>query len=108
MTFEKIEPPEHPAVRAARVIKDLHVQNITLIDGGQQFTRDGHLVSDEIRAESVKQIELCDKIIEAADQLTPGSAPIAQAILDDINNTIREANGETPALPEIGNYGHET
>lgn len=115
-TFEKIEPPadpatEHPAFRAARMIRDLHIQNIERIDGGLLFFKDGVDVSAEMREQCVVQIKLCDEIMARAVNMDPKHWKPAAILLSDIEKTVEEANasGDVLAgmLPELGNYDHE-
>ncbi len=114
MSFEKIEEPvakpEHPAYRAARMIKELHEENIAKIDGGFVFIRDGVDVSAQMRQESSVQIELCRQIMARAESMDPKHWAPAALILDEVQSTIGEAR-KVPdeldaSLPEIGNYGH--
>jgi len=94
---------------AARAIKQIHQENIDLIDNGHIFTRDGVDVSGEIRALSAEQIVLCDTIIEQAPQLQLQSEQ-SRAALDVVIRDIEEIKAKRLApdeLPEIGNYGHE-
>jgi hypothetical protein len=114
MTFEKIEAPspisiEHPAYRAARMIKELHEENIAKIAGGHVFLRDGVDVSEEVRRASAAQIELCDQIMKRAENMDPKHWAPAALILDEVQATLggEKANDALDcSLPEIGNYGH--
>lgn len=85
-------PPDEPAaVRAARMIKELHLEQIAMMDAGFVFKKAGREISpdvyeaidcnDEIRAACLEQIKRCDALMNAAVQEQP--------------------------LPEIGNYDHE-
>lgn len=114
MSFEKIRElasePEHPAFRAARMIKELHEENIAKIDGGFVFVREGVDVSAEIRAESAKQITLCEQIMSRAETMDPKHWQPAAMILSDLQEAIADARkvpSELDAsIPEIGNYEH--
>ncbi len=104
----KDDAKEHPAARAARMIKDLHQQNIDMIDGGHVFERDGVDVSQQIREASVAQLAVCDDIIARADsmpeQFTLQAAEIAEQI-EEITKPKSET--EVQDLLEIGNYDHK-
>lgn len=115
MTFEKIEEPapapEHPAARAARMIKDLHLANIKMMDEGHVFLRDGVDVNEEMRKSCHEQIAHCDRLIERARHMDPALYKPAALILEDLQATVAEASEEDKTLasilPEIGNYGHD-
>ncbi len=124
MTFEKIEPenkieaeptPEHPAKRAARMIKELHEENIKKIDNGFVFYRkleNGDLqdVNVEMRKQCLEQIAMCEHIIERADVMDPRLFEPAQLILDEVQSTVARAVEDEQVLasmPEIGNYDHK-
>jgi hypothetical protein len=106
MSFEKIEEPapavEHPAYRAAKMIKELHEENIKRIDEGTVFLKDGVDCSAEIRAASAEQIDLCIAIMERAAHMDPKLWEPASLLLKDAEDTIAEQS-----LPEIGNYDHK-
>lgn len=115
MTFEKIAPPpadapEHPARRAARMIRDLHIENIALIDSGHVFKKDGVDVNTEMRQACVEQIAICDKIIERSEHMDAKHYEPAALMLAEVESTIADAvnKGEVLAsiLPEVGNYDH--
>lgn len=97
---------------AAATIKDLHRQNIELIDGGHVFMRDGVDVSETIKQASIEQIEVCDMIIRLAPQWQTLSEENRQRLeamigeLDEIKCERAAANA-AEELPEIGNYGHK-
>ena len=58
---------EHPAINAAREIRQLHLDNIKMIDDGFVFNdKDGNSVNDTMRAACQEQIALCDNIIDEA------------------------------------------
>ncbi len=115
MTFQNIEKPaepkpEHPAYRAAKMIRELHVQNIELIDGGQLFMKDGVDVSTQMRVACVEQIRMCDEIMARAENMDPKLWEPSALILGEIESTIAEAKQEDRVLasiPEVGNYDHE-
>lgn len=107
MTFEQIPPPEHPAIRAARAIKEMHRETIAKIDAGFIFEhRDEHgekvVCNEEMRAACMKQIILCDEIINRASTLSPELTEPVGLILT--TKPVEEVNGD---LPEIGNYDHK-
>lgn len=101
---------DNPIAVAARAIKDLHQQNIDLIDGGHVFMRDGVDVSEQMRIASLDQMSLCDTIIDASPQLMLTSEKNKMA-LGDILHELEEIKSKradvTAELPEIGNYGHQ-
>lgn len=118
MSFEKIEPDDrHPALKAAEMIRQMHVETIALIDGGQVFMKDGVDVSTDMRAQCVEQLAAADKVIEYAKTASkeawkPQGFLLEHAeeaviehkqALDAIKDaaTIPDAEDE---LPEIGNY----
>lgn len=121
MTFESIDPPEHPTVRAARMIRELHEQNIALIDSGHQFTKDGVCVNEKMKSASLAQMKLCDSIIAGASMLTGRDADIADMLLLETKGEIERLNkeltetfsekgsldAEEPMIPEVGDYGHK-
>jgi hypothetical protein len=107
--IEKIEKEEHPAYKAARLIMNLHQDNIAKIDSGFVFLRDGVDVSATIRAESVKQIGLCEAIMARAVNMGELHRDQAQSILEEFSGIIEEAKSSPDGLaqiPEIGNYDH--
>jgi hypothetical protein len=114
MTFEKIAEtplpsPEHPAYRAAKMIKELHEENIAKIDGGFVFLKDGVDCSAEMREECVKQIAMCQQIMERSKDMDPKHWEPAALICAELESTIGEqrATSEVDAsIPEIGNYDH--
>jgi hypothetical protein len=109
MTFEKIEKEEHPAYRAAKMITELHEENIAKIDGGFIFMRDGINVNEDIRRESTAQIHICEQIMARAECMDPKHRPAAGLILDEFERIAAEANKNENGLatiPEIGNYDH--
>lgn len=137
MTFEKInnpirtipDPQEHPAARAGRIIKELHEDNVKLIDDGFVFTRDGVDVSQEMRAKSLEQIKFCDDLIHRAPSMDPGMSELASALAEDavgehtrLKAELIEAKAKVdaatervaaledkamPELPEVGDYEHK-
>lgn len=96
MTFEKIDPPvpipsddsEHPAHRAARMIKELHEENIAMIDGGFTFMKIvdgvGTCVNDEMRRSCEEQIAMCDQIMERSKTMDPKHWAPAAIILEEL------------------------
>ena len=131
MSIEKIDPPtpvseeiEHPTVRAARAIKELHLEHIAKMDAGFEFKKSGREVApgifeavncnDEMRTACLEQIELCDKIMETAAQLPKDMLRPVEFLLHDAREHIDRALAAATAtsteepLPEIGNYDHKT
>jgi len=117
MTFEKIDPPENPAVDIARTIKQLHLDTIKMMDGGFVYHADGVNVNDKMRAACQEQIDLCDEIIATSSTLSAALlAPVTLLLEDaraDIEKRLKAATAEElavedSALPEIGNYDHKT
>jgi len=110
MTFEKIadEPRSdvHPAYRAAKMIKDLHQENIAKIDGGFVFLKDGVDCSAEMREQCVQQIAMCDEIMKRSKNMDPKLWEPAALILSEVQSTIGEREKADPSIPEIGNYEH--
>ena len=112
MTTEK---EEHPAARAARLIKELYEQNITMITNGFVFTRtneDGSIedVSELIRQKSLEQIAACDEVIRRAPGMNEELTFQADGILGELEHALpipgeKPVEGEDP-LPEMGNYEH--
>ena len=116
MTFEQIPPPEHPAVYAAKTIKQMHVDTIAGIDGGFKYHKkleNGESVdcSDEMRAACLHQIELCDAIIDTSRELPAELLAPVTLLLEDARVTIeqklKEVADAESTLPEIGNYDHK-
>jgi urease gamma subunit len=123
MSFEKIDPPEHPAHRAARAIKQLHIDNIAMIDSGFIFhDKDGKNVNAEMRAACVEQMAHCDSILENV-QAIPAHLlePVALMLEEAHARLSTEVRAELEAqqavakiehdaedLPEIGNYDNES
>src|SRR6478752_3018082 len=94
MSFEKIEQPardDHPAYRAAVMIRDLHKENIEKIDSGFIFLKDGVDCSSEMRAQCVVQIALCEQIMKRAETMDAKMVAPAQVILDEFEKVAREA-----------------
>ena len=102
---------EHPAARAAKMIKELHQQTIELIDAGTVYERDGVSVNDEVRSACSTQIEVCDSIIERAKSMPISLAGDVHMILKDLEDLKKKRMAvvpvTTPELPEIGNYDHK-
>ena len=95
---------EHPAARAARMIKELHQQTIDKIDAGFVFTKDDVNVNEQVRAECVKQLAACDEIIARAEGMSQETSIAAAMILADLQDTVKPQDTE---LPELGNYDHK-
>lgn len=113
MTFEKIEAPpektEHPAARAAKLIRSIHQENLAMMDGGMIFMRDGVNVNEEMRAACEEQIAQCNVLIARAEYMDPKLFAPSMKVLSALEAVIAEktANDETIAgIPEIGNYDH--
>ena len=120
MSFDKIDPPVSPpdepaAVRAARMIKELHLEQIAKMNSGFVFNKkleNGELVNcnDEMREACMEQIELCDNIMKAATQVPAEMlGPVEEALKEartHIDKALATHDQET--LPEIGNYDHKT
>lgn len=102
---------EHPAARAARMIKQLHQDTIDLLNSGRLFTKDGVNVNYEVRDACMKQIDLCDKIIERAPNMPVSLSGDAFMILKDLQDVVdsKKEMKVVPdeVLPEIGNYDHK-
>lgn len=101
---------EHPALVAARLIRDLHLATIEKIDAGFVFLKEGVNVSDEVRAQCTVQIELCKQIMKRAATMDAKLVAPAQVILDEFKLVIEEAKQSSDGLahiPEIGDYGHD-
>lgn len=103
------EQSEHPAIKAARAIKQLHVDNIKMIDDGFVFKKAGGSVNEQMRDACVEQIRLCDEIINTAKDLRPELLEPIELMLVDAKATIEKAleDAKDPLLPEIGNYDNE-
>lgn len=118
MTMEKIDPPGEPekaAVRAARLIKELHLEQIAKMNTGYMFTKKneaGESVScnDEMRAACMEQIDLCNKIIDTAQQVPEELLRPVDILLHDAHDKLNRAiaTAAQEDLPEIGNYDHKT
>jgi hypothetical protein len=110
MTFENItEPAEHPAYRAANLIRELHAETIAKIDGGFVFLQDGVDCSADMRAKCTVQIALCEQIMARAKDMAPMHTASAGAILDEleaIRNEAAKSEDGLATIPEIGNYDH--
>jgi hypothetical protein len=114
MTFEKIaDEYKHPAARAAAMVKELHRQNIELIDQGRKFVKKNEAgvdedVSEQMKAASEEQMIVCDDIIRRADRMPPELAGQAHFVLQDLQEVLAaKAKAEDEnALPEVGNYDH--
>lgn len=105
---------EHPAARAARMIKELHEQNIALIDGGQIFYKTDEAtgeqvdVSLEMRKQCAEQIQMCEHVIEHAPFMKPESFTISTELLAEVTEMIKQKTDDAEVvMPEIGNYDHK-
>lgn len=102
-----MDDQEHPAFNAAREIKQLHLDNIKMIDDGFVFhDKDGKSVNDEMRAACEKQIILCDEIMNTGRSLPPELLGPVELMLADARATIDKALDDA-ILPEIGNYDND-
>ena len=110
MTEDKRDE-DHPAIKAARAIRELHVETIAMMDGGFEFKKDGENVNDQVRAACSEQIMLCDEIIANATDIKN------KTLLDVLTPVLHEAkescekvleDAKDPLLPEIGNYDNDT
>lgn len=129
MTYEKItrstaeDKTEHPARRAARMIRDLHTDNIDLMDRGHVFMRDGVDVSEEMRKQCEAQIKLCDEIMARAENMDPLHWSPSLQLCEEVSALVGEETARRDKLktnpeegdeqevlgsmlPEIGDYGH--
>ena len=109
-SFEKITPPEHPAYRAARMIRELHVETIQLMDNGHVFLREGASVNDEMRVSCQEQIVLCDQIMSRSKDMDAKLWEPAALILEAAETTVEEIKDRDlvlASIPEIGNYDHK-
>lgn len=98
---------EHPAINAAREIRQLHLDNIKMIDDGFVFhDKDGKSVNDVMRAACEKQIILCDEIMNTSKALPPELLGPVELMLADVKATIATALDDA-ILPEIGNYDND-
>jgi hypothetical protein len=102
-----METKEHPAYRAASMIRDMHVETIAKIDEGFVFLQDGVDCSAEMRAKCTMQIVLCDQIMARAKDMAPVHTAAAASIFKELEAIGKEASSNTDGLatiPEIGNY----
>lgn len=98
---------EHPAIVAARAIKQLHVDTIAQIDGGFIFhDKNGASVNDVMRAACVEQIVLCDEIMDVSRSVRPELLTPIELLLVDTKASIERTLNEV-VLPEIGNYDND-
>lgn len=122
MTFETIDPPDHPAVRAAKAIKQLHIDNIAMIDNGFIFhDKDGNSVNEHMRYACSEQIKLCDDIINEVRPLPAHLMEQVTVLLEEahvkISATVQEeleaqhaqakVENDAENLPEIGEYNDD-
>lgn len=121
MTFEKITDPvtpvpeEHPTLRAARMVKELHLEQIAKMNSGFVFNKkleSGELVNcnEEMRKACLEQIEMCDNIMKAAARVPSEMLRPVEILLQDAHAKIEQAidTCAQETLPEIGNYDHKT
>jgi len=114
------EIKEHPAARAAKMIKELHEQNVKRIDSGTVFTKkndDGTVedVTALIYEKSLEQMDVCDQIIARAPNMPASLSGDAFMILKDLEDLKEkrmklapdEIKLEEASIPEIGNYDHK-
>lgn len=98
MSFEKIAPPntrteageklEHPAYKAARVIRQLHTDNIELINSGYVFMKDGVDVSDSMKASCEQQIKLCNEIMQRAENMDPSHWSPSLLLCEEVQSLV--------------------
>ena len=102
-----MDDQEHPAINAAREIRQLHLDNIKMIDDGFVFhDKDGNSVNDTMRAACQEQIALCDNIIDVTKSLPPELLGPVELMLADVKASIATALDDA-ILPEIGNYDND-
>ena len=109
--FPMFEFKEHPAARAAKIIKQLHLDTIAKADAGFVFEREGKDVTFDVVDACHKQIDLCESIIARADQMPTSLAGDAFVILKDLEDLAASKKEmkvvPDEVLPEIGNYDHK-
>lgn len=108
------ETKEHPAMRAAKIIKQLHLDTIAKAEAGFVFEKEGKDVTFEVIDACHKQVDLCDGIIARADTMPVSLSGDAYMILKDLEDVVasRKEMKVVPdepkaELPEIGNYDHK-
>lgn len=111
-----MEEQEHPAHRAARMIKEMHEKTIEMIDNGQKFTHTdketGEVkdVSQEMREKCAEQVIMCDEVMARAAGMGPEHTAQAQELLVELTATVQPTiiheEIEEPELPEMGDYKH--
>ncbi len=109
MTEDKRDE-DHPAIKAARAIRELHVETIAMMDGGFVFEKNGTSVNDEMRSACSEQIMLCDEIIANAVDIKKKSlldvlTPVTLEAKEKCEKALEDA--KDPLLPEIGNYDND-
>jgi len=80
-THTSEEPREHPAARAARMVKEYHQETLEKIAGGFVFRREGADVNAQLREFCELNIAECDAIIERASRMDPSMIEPSMAIL---------------------------
>ena len=123
MTFEKIDPPvlpkpevEHPAYRAARMVRELHAQTIDMIDRGHVFLKDGVDVSAEMKAKCEGEMAVCEHLMRRAKYMDPKLWAPSLIVLQEAEQVVAEKMEQLAPpgdkaivvdgqmLPEIGDY----
>ena len=105
------ELKEHPAARAAKIIKQLHLDTIAKADAGFVFEKDGKDVTFDVIDACHKQIDLCENIIARAGSMPVSLSGDAFVILKDLDDLVASKKEmkviPDEQLPEIGNYDHK-
>jgi hypothetical protein len=116
MTFEQIPPPEHPAIRAAKTIKQMHLDTIAQINTGFVYYKklengDTQSCNQDMVEACLHQITLCDAIIDNSRNLPDALLKPVELLLVDAKKQIEKAVAVAAAqpddIPEIGNYDHK-
>lgn len=100
---------EHPAYRAARMIRDMHQKTIDMIDEGHVFKRDDKDVSQDMREQCLEQIGACEQIMDRAEHMDPESTSAANEALVQLTALVEPTvihETDEPELPEMGSYEH--
>jgi len=105
------EIKEHPAARAAKIIKQLHLDTIAKADAGFVYEREGKDVTFDVVDACHKQIDICDQIIARADKMPASLSGDAFMILKDLEDLAASKKEmkvvPDEQIPEIGNYDHK-